>query len=103
MRRILIDNAGRKGRVKRGGDRNRVNLDDADLISLAAPDELLLIDEAIAKLAGEDAHAAQLVRLRYFAGLSVEEAAEMSGLSRSTAYEHWSYARAWLHCELYGH
>ena len=86
-----------------GGDRNRVNLDDADLISLAAPDELLLIDEAIAKLAGEDARAAQLVRLRYFAGLSVEEAAEMSGLSRSTAYEHWSYARAWLHCELYGH
>ena len=103
MRRILIDNARRKGRVKRGGDRNRVNLDDADLISLAAPDELLLIDEAIAKLAGEDARAAQLVRLRYFAGLSVEEAAEMSGLSRSTAYEHWSYARAWLHCELYGH
>ena len=62
----------------------------------------MLIDEAIAKLAGEDACAAQLVRLRYFAGLTVEEAAEMSGLSRSTAYEHWSYARAWLHFELYG-
>jgi RNA polymerase sigma factor (TIGR02999 family) len=102
MRRILIENARRKGRVKRGGARKRVDLDDADLISFAAPDELLLIDEAIAKLAGEDAHAAQLVRLRYFAGLSVEEAAEMSGLSRSTAYEHWSYARAWLHFELYG-
>jgi RNA polymerase sigma factor (TIGR02999 family) len=102
MRRILIDNARRKGRAKRGGARKRVDLDDADLISLAAPEELLLIDEAITKLAGEDAHAAQLVRLRYFAGLSVEEAAEMSGLSRSTAYEHWSYARAWLHCELYG-
>jgi len=102
MRRILIDNARRKGRVKRGGARKRVDLDDADLLSLAAPDELLLIDEAITKLACEDAHAAQLVRLRYFAGLSVEEAAEMCGLSRSTAYEHWSYARAWLHCELYG-
>src|SRR4051812_2173074 len=80
MRRILIDNARRKGRVKRGGPRKRVDLDDADLISFAAPDELLLIDEAIAKLACEDARAAQLVRLRYFTGLSVEEAAEMSGL-----------------------
>jgi RNA polymerase sigma factor (TIGR02999 family) len=102
MRRILVDNARRKGRVKRGGPRQRVDLDDASLVSLAAPDELLLIDEAIAKLATEDARAAQLVRLRYFAGLSVEEAAEMSGLSRSSAYEHWSYARAWLHAELYG-
>ena len=102
MRRILIDNARRKRRVKRGGARKRVDLDDADLFSLATPDELLIIDEAIAKLASEDARAAQLVHLRYFTGLSVEEAAEMSGLSRSTAYEHWSYARAWLHCELYG-
>jgi len=102
MRRILIDSARRKGRVKRGGERRRVDLDDAAQVSVAAPDELLLIDEAIAKLEREDARAAQLVRLRYFAGLSVEEAAEMSGLSRSTAYEHWSYARAWLHCELYG-
>jgi RNA polymerase sigma factor (TIGR02999 family) len=102
MRRILIDYARRKGRAKRGGARKRVDLDDADLVSLAAPDELLLIDEAIARLAREDARAAQLVRLRYFAGLSVEEAAELSGLARSTAYEHWSYARAWLHCELYG-
>lgn len=102
MRRILIDNARRKGRVKRGGARKRVDLDDADLFSFDAPDELLLIDEAIARLESEDPRAAQLVRLRYFAGLSVEEAAELSGLSRSTAYEHWSYARAWLHCELYG-
>ena len=102
MRRILIDNARRKGRAKRGGACKRVDLDDADLFSFDAPDELLLIDEAIARLESEDPRAAQLVRLRYFAGLSVEEAAEMSGLSRSTAYEHWSYARAWLHCELYG-
>jgi RNA polymerase sigma factor (TIGR02999 family) len=102
MRRILIDNVRRKGRAKRGGARKRVDLDDVDLCSFAAPDELLLIDEAIAKLACEDACAAQLVRLRYFTGLSVEEAAELSGLSRSTAYEHWSYARAWLHFELYG-
>lgn len=102
MRRILIDSARRKGRLKRGANRGRVDLEDADLVSLAAPDELLIIDEAIAKLAAEDPQAAQLVRLRYFAGLSVEEAAEMSGLSRSSAYEHWSYARAWLHSELYG-
>ncbi len=102
MRRILIDNSRRKGRVKRGGARKRIDLDDASVVSLAAPDELLLIDEAIAKLAREDARAAQLVRLRFYAGLSVEEAAEMSGLSRSTAYEHWTYARAWLYCELYG-
>jgi RNA polymerase sigma factor (TIGR02999 family) len=101
MRRILIESARRKKRLKRGGDRERVELDDADVVSTAAPDELLVIDEAIAKLAAEDPQAAQLVRLRYFAGLSVEEAAEMSGLSRSSAYEHWSYARAWLHCELY--
>ena len=61
------------------------------------------VDEAITKLAGEDPRAAELVRLRYFAGLSVEEAAEIVGLSRSTAYEHWAYARAWLHHEVYGH
>ena len=102
MRRILIDNARRKGRQKRGGDRLRVDLNDADVVSWAAPEELLVIDEAIAKLAIDDPQAAQLVRLRYFAGLSIEEAAEQCGFSRSSAYEHWSYARAWLHCELYG-
>src|SRR5437763_8736907 len=89
MRRILIDNARRRGRVKRGGGRKRVDLDDVDLVSAAGPDELLVIDEAIAKLAAEDPQAARLVRLRYFAGLSVEEAAELAGLSRSSAYEHW--------------
>jgi hypothetical protein len=71
MRRILVDQARRKGRVKRGGARRRVDLDSADLVSLAAPDELLLVDEAITRLAAEDARAAQLVRLRYFAGVSV--------------------------------
>ena len=102
MRRILIDNARSKARLKRGGDRKRVDLNEADLVSVAVPEELLLIDEAIAKLAVDDPEAAQLVRLRYFAGLSVEDAAELSGLSRSTAYEHWAYARAWLHHRLYG-
>ena len=102
MRRILIENARRKGRLKRGGGLQRVALEDADLVSAASPDEMLLIDEAIEKLAGEDAQAAELVKLRYFAGVSVEEAANLMGLSRSTAYEHWTYARAWLFCEING-
>ena len=100
MRRILIEQARRKRRHKRGGDLRRLDLDQADVVSLAAPDELLVIDDAITKLATEDPEAAQLVRLRYFAGLSVEAAADALGLARSTAYEHWAYARAWLHCEL---
>jgi RNA polymerase sigma factor (TIGR02999 family) len=102
MRRILIDNARRKGRLKHGGAHRRVDLASAEAISLASPDELLIIDDAIAKLAGEEPDAAQLVKLRYFAGLSVEDAAEMMGIARSSAYEHWTYARAWLHHEIYG-
>jgi RNA polymerase sigma factor (TIGR02999 family) len=96
MRRILIDNARRKGRLKRGGQLKRVELDPERLTCDSPADELLAIDEALESLAGEDPQAAQLVKLRYFAGLSVEEAAELTGLPRSTAYEHWAYARAWL-------
>jgi RNA polymerase sigma factor (TIGR02999 family) len=102
MRRILVENARRKARVKWGGGHNRVDLDADDVATVAAPDALLVIDDAITALAAEDPRAAQLVKLRYFAGLSVEEAAELSGLSRSSAYEHWSYARAWLLCRLQG-
>jgi RNA polymerase sigma factor (TIGR02999 family) len=103
MRRILIDNARRKGRLKRGGaDRRRVDLDSQDLLSQTTPDELLLLDDALAALTSEEPEAGQLVKLRYFAGLSVEQAAELLGLSRTTAYEHWAYARVWLHAELYG-
>jgi len=102
MRRILIENARRKDRLKRGGNWKRINLDSAELVYVNPPDELLILNDAIDKLAAEDANAAQLFKLRYFAGLSVEQAAEMVGLPRSTAYEHWAYARAWLHCELYG-
>jgi RNA polymerase sigma factor (TIGR02999 family) len=101
MRRILIEDARRKGRTKRGGDRKRVDLDQVDTVSLCAPDEFLSIDDALTRLEAHDPQAAQLVRLRYFAGLSVEEAAEMTGLARSSAYEHWAYARAWLHCEIH--
>jgi RNA polymerase sigma factor (TIGR02999 family) len=103
MRRILIDSARRKGRHKRGGARRqRVDLDSQDLVSQATPDELLVLDDALAALTAEEPEAGQLVKLRYFAGLSVEQAAELLGLSRTTAYEHWAYARVWLHAELYG-
>src|SRR5262249_7289790 len=102
MRHTLIDNARRKGRRKRGGGLKRVDLDSADWVTQAGPNDLLVIDDAIEKLAREDAAAAQLVKLRYFAGLSVEQAAELTGGSRSSAYEHWAYARAWLYRELYG-
>ncbi len=102
MRRILVDNARRKHRLKRGGNRQRINLDSAELVSLTPPDELLVFDEALDKLAADDPIAARLVQLRCFAGLSLEEAAAAIGLSRSTAYDHWTYARAWLHDELHG-
>jgi RNA polymerase sigma factor (TIGR02999 family) len=102
MRRILIDSARRKRRLKRGGGRQRLDLEEANLVSRTTPENLLALDDALRKLAAEDPDAAQLVKLRYFAGLSVEEAAELAGLARSTAYEHWAYARAWLRCELSG-
>jgi len=96
MRRILVDNARRKMADKRGGQGRRVPLEAAD-VGLASPAEQLLdIDEALTRLAAEDEQAARLIQLRYFAGLSIEDAAEAIGISRSTAYEHWSYARVRL-------
>jgi RNA polymerase sigma factor (TIGR02999 family) len=103
MRRILVESARRKQRIKYGGDLRRIPLEIVGPFKDETPDELLRIDEAISKLAGDDPSAAELVKLRYFAGLSVEEAAAALGISRSTAYEHWTYARAWLHSEVYGH
>ena len=100
MRRILIESARRKKRQKRGGSLKRVDLNDVDLAYASAPDELLALDEALTKLAAEDPTAGQLFQLRYFAGLSVEEVADALGISRSSAYEHWAYARAWLRCQL---
>jgi RNA polymerase sigma factor (TIGR02999 family) len=100
MRRILIDNARREQRQKRGGGLKRVDLNDVDLACTSAPDELMALDDALSKLAAEDGIAGRLVQLRYYAGLSVEEAADVLGVSRSSAYEHWAYARAWLCCEL---
>ena len=99
MRRILVDNARRKGRQRRGGTRNRVLLTDVPAIT-RDPDDLLAIDEALAALAEEDAEAAEVVKLRIYAGFSVEEAADALGISRASAYRQWTYARAWLRCRL---
>ena len=102
MRRILVDQARRKQADKRGGRCRRVELNDADAAYTPPDDDLLDIDEALTRLAGEDAQAAQLIQLRYFGGLSLEDAAEVVGLSRSSAYEHWAYARVRLRCLLQG-
>jgi RNA polymerase sigma factor (TIGR02999 family) len=100
MRRILIEDARRRKQVKRGGGRQRVELKEGDLIDKNSSETLFAIDDALDKLAREDPEAAQLVKLRYFAGLSIEDAAEMIGIPRSSAYEHWAYARARLSLEL---
>ena len=102
MRRILVDSARRRGRQKRGGGRPRVDLLEADLTVDDPPDEVLAVDEALGRLGAEDPQAAALVKLRYFAGLTVEEAAASLGMSRATAYRHWAYARAWVRCEVLG-
>lgn len=96
MRRILVDQARRKQSLKRGGHGRRVTIDSADVGLTTSLDEVLDIDDALTRLTAEDPEAARLIQLRYFAGLSIEDAAEMIGISRSTAYEHWSYARVRL-------
>ena len=100
MRRILVENARRKKSGKHGGDHRRVDLDGMDPTTVEADDDLLALDEALQKLADTDATKAELVKLRYFAGLTLEQAAEALGVSRSTAYENWAYARAWLRTEV---
>jgi RNA polymerase sigma factor (TIGR02999 family) len=100
MRRILVEHARRRQLQKHGGGRQRIDLTDADPGYTAQDEELLSVHEALDQLAAEDAQAAQLVKLRYFAGLSVEEAAELLGIGRSTAYEHWAFARASLRLKL---
>jgi RNA polymerase sigma factor (TIGR02999 family) len=101
MRRILVDRARRKGSDKRGGGRQRIELQDV-AAAPAADDDLLAFDEALNRLESEDSEAAAVVQLRYFAGLSVEEAALSLGISRAAAYRHWTFARAWLLSELAG-
>jgi RNA polymerase sigma factor (TIGR02999 family) len=100
MRRILIENARRKGRVKHGGKFERVELTDTALASPMNSEELLGLDEALERFAVEEPQAAHLVELRYFAGLRHQEAAELLGISRRTADGLWAYARAWLLADL---
>ncbi len=96
MRRILIENARRKQSGKHGGHLQRVNFDDIAPASPMRPDELLALDEALTRLAAEDQAAAQLVELRFFAGLGHQEAAQTMGITRREADGLWAYARAWL-------
>jgi RNA polymerase sigma factor (TIGR02999 family) len=96
MRRILVEQARRKSRRKHGGGRRRVPLHQAEPAYHDDAADLLAVHEALEKLTAEDAEAAELVKLRYFAGLSVEQAAETMGLPRSSAYVHWAYAKASL-------
>ncbi len=99
MRRILVEQARRKRRKKHGGDLGRVNLEEA--VSIAEPvDDLLALDEALGRLAVLDPPAAKLVTLRYFAGLTMPEAAAALGISLCSAERNWTYAKTWLHREL---
>lgn len=100
MRRILVENARRKHRLKRGGNLERVNLDDLDLPSPMPDEELLALNEALDRLEATDARAAELVKLCFFAGLTQEQAAAELGVSISTVERTWAFARAWLFREL---
>ena len=100
MRHILIDNARRKNRVRHGKGLTRVNLEDVDFAVAADNETLLRMDEALTKFAVQEPIKAELVKLRFFAGLSIPEAAEALGMSESTAKRAWAFARAWLYHEL---
>jgi len=102
MRRILIDRARARGALKRGGDRPRLTLDQSSLTLDAPPPEILELDEALRRLESEDPVKADLVKLRFFGGLSLREAAAILGISESTADRYWAYARAWLYNEMAG-
>ena len=100
MRHILVDQARRKHSQKRGGGRRRVDLERVAAASSAMPDDMLALHEALELLGEHDPVKAELVQLRYFAGLSLDEAADMLGISRATADRQWRYARTWLYCAL---
>jgi RNA polymerase sigma factor (TIGR02999 family) len=100
MRRILVDAARRRKQIKRGGQHTRVDLETLALPVADPPDELLALDEALSELARAHPEKAQLVKLRYFAGLTLDEAAQALGFSVSTADRHWAFARAWLYRRL---
>jgi RNA polymerase sigma factor (TIGR02999 family) len=100
MRRILIENARRKKRSKHGGGQKRIDLDEGLCVSEAPSDDLLGLDAALTRLEAVDSLAARLVKLRFFTGLSMPEAAQALGISLRTAERNWTYAKTWLHREL---
>ena len=100
MRRILIENARRRKSLKRGGNHRIEPLQSSDAVAAADPDQLLLLDEVLEKLAVEDAPAAEVAKLRLFAGLSIAESASALGVSRTTAHRRWTFAQAWLTAEM---
>jgi RNA polymerase sigma factor (TIGR02999 family) len=100
MRRILVENARRKQRIKRGGQYQRIDLDETGLGIPGPCDDLVALDEALNKLAQMDKVKAELVKLRFFAGLTSEQAAKVLGISHNTADRYWAYARSWLHLEI---
>lgn len=101
MRRILVDRARSRGALRRGGGRAMAVFDETELAAPVENDAVMIaLDEALSKLAAQDPAKAQLVKLRFFAGMRIEEAAETLGISEPTAKRWWSYARAWLHAEM---
>jgi RNA polymerase sigma factor (TIGR02999 family) len=101
MRRILVENARQRRSAKHGGQLRRIDFEDVQTLVEPPADELLALDEAIDQLAAEDSVKAELVKLRCFAGLSHQEAAQALGISRATADRYWAYAKSWLYCKLY--
>ena len=100
MRRILVERARRVRRIKHGGGRQRLDLDAAEIPADGDSQDMLALDEALRRLQGIDERKGQIIMLRYFAGLSIEDTAQALGLSRTTVKDEWSFARAWLYREL---
>lgn len=101
MRRVLLNRARHKARLKRGGDRRKIDLDHIEIALDTRAEDLIALDEALQQLAAEDQACAELVKLRFFGGLSHTEAAESLGVSRRVADRYWAYARAWLYERLH--
>jgi RNA polymerase sigma factor (TIGR02999 family) len=100
MRRILVEQARRRGSEKRGGNWHRVDFEELDVTTSVTPGQLVALNDALERLMALDRLAGELVKLRYFAGLALDQAAAALGISTATAYRHWAYARAWLHDQL---
>jgi RNA polymerase sigma factor (TIGR02999 family) len=102
MRRILVDNARRKDRIRHGGGQARIEIEKLDLAGVSASDDILALDEALGRLSTQEPTVTQVVQLRYFAGLTIEQTAAALDISVRTANRHWAYAKAWLFQELSG-